>query len=140
LTPPLRRAESGIPDRRSPDSRAVRAGAAARPASIASALTGLEVRMAKYVVLANFTDQGIRNVGDTVARAEQVKAAMAAAGVKMLDILWTLGQHDLVLTVEAPDDETATRVLLKVAKAGNVRSTTLRAFTAQDMGRILQGV
>lgn len=96
--------------------------------------------MAKYVVLANFTDQGIRNVGDTVARAEQVKAAMAAAGVKMLDILWTLGQHDLVLTVEAPDDETATRVLLSVAKAGNVRSTTMRAFTAQDMGRILQGV
>jgi uncharacterized protein with GYD domain len=96
--------------------------------------------MAKYVVLANFTDQGIRHVGDTVARAEQVKAAMAKAGVKMLDILWTLGQHDLVLTVEAPDDETATKVLLSVAKVGNVRSTTMRAFSAQEMGRILQGV
>ena len=95
--------------------------------------------MAKYVVLANFTDQGIRNIGDTVSRAEKVKAAMAAAGVKMIDILWTLGQYDLVLTVEAPDDETATRVMLSVAKAGNVRSTTMRAFTAQDMGRILQG-
>lgn len=96
--------------------------------------------MARFVSLLNFTDQGLKTINDTVSRAEKVKAAMATMGVKMLDICWTVGQYDLVVIVEAPDDETATKALLAVAKAGNVRSNTLRAFTAAEMTGILKGL
>lgn len=96
--------------------------------------------MARYISLINFTDQGIRSVGETVSRAEKVKEVMATMGAKMVDINWTVGQYDIVVVVEAPDDATATRALLTVAKAGNVRSTTMRAFTAAEMSAIVKGL
>lgn len=96
--------------------------------------------MAKYVALVNFTDQGLRSVNESVARAEKAKEVMASLGARMVDICWTIGQYDIVVTVEAPNDETATKAMLAIAKAGNVRSTTLRAFTAAEMSAILKGL
>jgi uncharacterized protein with GYD domain len=96
--------------------------------------------MARYIGLVNYTDQGVRNVGDSVARAEQAKQAMAAHGAKMVDICWTMGPYDIVVTVEAPDDATATRATLAIAKAGNIRSTTMRAFDAAEMTAIVKGL
>lgn len=96
--------------------------------------------MAKYVVLLNFTDQGIHNVKDTVERARHAREALQAMGVRMTGILWTLGQYDLVCTMEAPDDEALTRAGLMLGMQGNVRSSTLRAFDEDEMTKILQGV
>ena len=96
--------------------------------------------MPTYVVLGNFTDQGIRNIKDTPKRAEAVKAMCQAAGVTMKEIYWTLGQYDLVAVFEAPDDTAITALGLNIGKLGNVRTQTLRAYTADDMKGILAKV
>jgi uncharacterized protein with GYD domain len=93
--------------------------------------------MANYVMLANFTDQGIRNVKDTVKRAEAFKEMAKAADVTVKDLYWTLGQFDIVCTAEANDEMTVTALGLSLAKAGNIRTQTLRAFGASDMTKIL---
>jgi uncharacterized protein with GYD domain len=93
--------------------------------------------MATYVLLAKFTDQGIRNVKDTVKRAEAFKAAAKKQNVTVKEFVWTLGTYDCVLLVEAPDDETMTAVCLGVGMMGNVQTQTMRAFTSSDMKSIL---
>jgi uncharacterized protein with GYD domain len=95
--------------------------------------------MATYVVLFNWTDQGIKKYKDSPGRVEDARAAMAKQGVQIRDIYWTLGAHDLVATVEARDDETLSAALLQLAAAGNVRSTTLRAFSRDEFTRLTGG-
>ena len=94
--------------------------------------------MAKYVVLVNWTDQGIRNVKETTQRAEQVRQLIEQMGGRMDTILWTQGRYDLVGIIEAPDDETVAAVGLRIGSQGAVRTETLRAFDAEEIGRILQ--
>jgi len=91
----------------------------------------------RYLVLANFTDQGIRTVKDTTKRAALVSEMGKSAGVNMKSIFWTLGGFDLVIEVEAPDDATMTAWGLTVGAMGNVRTQTLRAFDAKEMDGIL---
>ena len=93
--------------------------------------------MATYIVLGNFTDQGIRNVKDTTKRAEAFKEMARKAGVKVKEVYWTLGQYDLATIMEAPDEETATALGLSACSLGNIRTQTLRAFSAEEMGRII---
>ncbi len=93
--------------------------------------------MATYIVLANFTDQGIRNVKDTTKRAEAFKEMAKKLGVTVKDEYWTLGPYDAVVTLEAPDEEAVTALGLSVGALGNVRTQTLRAFSAEEMNRIL---
>jgi uncharacterized protein with GYD domain len=93
--------------------------------------------MATFIVLGNFTDQGIRNVKETTKRAETFKAAAKKAGANVKELYWTMGQYDLVTVVEAPDEETATSLLLSAGALGNIRSQTLRGFSAEEMGKII---
>lgn len=93
--------------------------------------------MATYIVLASFTDQGIRNVKDTTKRADGVKELAKKFGAEMREIYWTLGQYDIVALVEAPDDDAATTFGLAIGSAGNVRTQTLRAFSKDEMNTIL---
>ena len=93
--------------------------------------------MATFVVLAGFTDQGIRNVKETISRAESFMQMAQKIGVTVKDIYWTLGRHDVVEICEVPDDEAATALSLSVASRGNVRSETLRAFSFGEMQKIL---
>jgi uncharacterized protein with GYD domain len=93
--------------------------------------------MASFVVLANFTEQGARHVKDTLQRAEAFKELAKAAGADVKDMYWTLGQYDIVAICDAPDDETATALSLSVASFGNVKTQTLRAFSAAEMAKIL---
>jgi len=93
--------------------------------------------MATYIVLGNFTEQGIRNVKDTVKRADMVKEAAKKAGLNMKEIMWTLGSYDMVVTFEAPDDAAMTAFSLAVGAAGNVRTQTMRAFGRSEMGDII---
>lgn len=93
--------------------------------------------MATFIALGNFTDQGIRNVKDTVKRADAVREAAQKAGIRMKDIMWTLGSVDMVVTFEAPDDASMTAFALAIGAAGNVRTQTLRAFDRAEMGAVL---
>ncbi len=96
--------------------------------------------MPTYVVLANYSDQGIRNIKDTLKRADTVKEMAKKAGVTMKETYWTLGQYDVVSVFEAPDDASMTALGLSIGKLGNVRTQTLRAFSADDMKGILAKV
>jgi len=96
--------------------------------------------MAWYVVLANFTDQGIRAIKDTTKRAKAFRETAGAMGVKVKDIYWTLGRHDVVLTMEARDDETVAALMMKVGSLGNLTSQTLRAFTESEIATIVSRV
>jgi uncharacterized protein with GYD domain len=96
--------------------------------------------MATFITNIKFTPQGIKAIGETTKRAAALKAAAKKMGVKVTDIFWTLGEHDGVLIFEAADDETATALLLHVGAMGNVHTTTVRAFTAAEMDKILTNV
>lgn len=93
--------------------------------------------MATFVVLATFTEQGMKNVKQTVERADAFKQMAQKAGASVKEIYWTLGSRDIVAICEAPDDETATALSLSVAARGNIHSETLRAFSFAEMQKIL---
>jgi uncharacterized protein with GYD domain len=94
--------------------------------------------MPSYVTLINWTDQGVKNFKDTVDRYEAAQEAAGTSGARFKDIYWTIGPYDIVGILEAPDDETATAALLSVAGQGNVRTTTLRAFSASEMRSVIE--
>ncbi|MGH7407918.1 MAG: GYD domain-containing protein [Candidatus Methylomirabilales bacterium] len=96
--------------------------------------------MAFFVTLIKFTEQGIKGVSQTTKRAEAFREMAKKMGVTVKDIYWTLGRYDAVAVFEAPDDETATRLMLSVGSLGNVRTETLRAYNAQEMGQLLKGM
>ncbi len=93
--------------------------------------------MANYVVLYRFTEDGAKNIRDTVKRAGKIRQENARAGFKILETYWTQGPYDMVAVVEAPSEEAMMGAMLNIVAAGNVTSTTLRAFDATEMSRIL---
>lgn len=96
--------------------------------------------MPAYVTLFNWTEQGVINAKDTGKRAQAAREAWEAAGGHFIGIWWTLGQYDGVLIHEAPDDATATRLLVATGMQGNVRTMTMRAFGEEEIESILQGL
>ena len=96
--------------------------------------------MPKYIILGNWTDQGARNSKDTVKRARAARESFASMGVNAREWFFTLGQYDVVLTVDAPDDETLTRALVVLAMHGNLRTKTLRGFGEKEMEAVLSGL
>ena len=94
--------------------------------------------MATYVILMNWTEQGIKEFKDSPSRADAGKEEMAKLGVTLTDIYWTVGPHDLVLLCDAPDVESMTAAVLRLGSAGNVRSTTLRAFTRAEFDQVAE--
>ncbi len=93
--------------------------------------------MPTYIVLVNFTDQGIRNVKQTTERAKVLNAAAAKLGIKIKDTYWTLGTYDAVLLADAPDDDAVTALALSAGSLGNIRTQTMRAYSADEMSKIL---
>jgi len=96
--------------------------------------------MPTYVSLLRWTDQGIKNAKNTVERAEQASAAAQRAGGRIQTILWTQGPYDIVTISEFPDEQSAMAFLIATGGQGNVRTETLRAFSAEEMKRILAKV
>jgi len=81
-----------------------------------------------YIMLANWTDQGIRNVKESPRRLDVAKAALRDMGGEMKAFFLTMGDYDMVAVYEAPDDAVAARFTLQVGQLGNIRSRTLKAF------------
>ena len=94
--------------------------------------------MPTYVVLMNWTDQGVRTVKDTVQRREQADALAERHGARIEQVYWTVGPYDIVAILDAPDDESVTAVMLDLGSQGNLRTTTLRAYDREEMSGILQ--
>ena len=96
--------------------------------------------MHTYIWLVNWTDQGIRNLKETTKRAKSFKEMAEKKGVKVKEILWTMGRYDLVLVIDAPNDETISSLALALGMAGNIKTETLKTFSAQEMDQILKGL
>ena len=95
--------------------------------------------MPTYISLFSWTDQGIRNVRDTLDRVDRAsELAEEKYGVRLGQIYWTVGPYDLVSVFEAPDEQSVTAFLLELGSVGNVRSTTLRAYDREEMSGILE--
>jgi uncharacterized protein with GYD domain len=96
--------------------------------------------MATYIILANYTDQGIRDVKQSPKRLDAARELARKLGAEIKDFYLTVGAHDIVLTLDAPDDKTVARFALAVGSLGNVRTTTLKAFTEAEFRDIVHGL
>jgi uncharacterized protein with GYD domain len=93
--------------------------------------------MATYVGLIQFSDQGIRNIKETIKRGDAAMAEAEKMGMKIREEFWTMGAYDVVIVVDAPDAETMSAFMLKIGSLGNVKSHTMRAFRREEMEGIL---
>ena len=89
--------------------------------------------MAYYVVLASFTDQGIRNVKDTTKRADAVSELARTFGVTAKEFYWTMGICDVVMIFDAPDEASMLALCMSIGALGNVRTQTMRAFSKDEV-------
>ena len=94
--------------------------------------------MATYVILMNLTEQGIKSIKNAPERFEAAEKAIEAAGGKLLGFYVTMGPYDYVAIAEGPGDQVAMLQLLGLGMAGNVRTTTLKAFTREEFTEILK--
>ena len=94
--------------------------------------------MATYVILMNFTEQGVKTIKESPARVKAMYKAVEAAGGKITALYATMGQYDLVAIAEGPSDQVALLQLLGLGMAGNVRTTTLKAFGMEEFAALLQ--
>jgi uncharacterized protein with GYD domain len=88
--------------------------------------------MPTYIVLGNFTDQGIRAVRESIKREDAFRKQCDKVGAKVKDIHRTMGRYDVVATIEAPDDVTVNSLLYSTGALGNIRTETLRAFSRKE--------
>ncbi|MEH2626505.1 uncharacterized protein with GYD domain [Bradyrhizobium sp. AZCC 1719] len=93
--------------------------------------------MVTYVVLANFTDQGVRSAKDSPKRAEAFKKMAETFGITVKELFWTQGRYDIVTILDAPDEFSAMTLSLSLAALGNVRTESLRAFSVEDMTKVV---
>jgi uncharacterized protein with GYD domain len=93
--------------------------------------------MITYIGLLSFTDKGLQSIKDTTKRAAAAKEAAKKHGVNMRDIFWTMGEYDMVCVLEAEDEAALAAFNLSTALQGNVRSKSLRAFSAAEMDKVL---
>lgn len=96
--------------------------------------------MVTYVGLMNFTDKGIQSVKDTTKRAAAAKEMAKKVGVNMRELVWTMGKYDLVCILEAENEQAIAAFSLATAMQGNVRTHSLRAYSADEMDSILAKV
>ena len=96
--------------------------------------------MPHYVLLVNWTDQGIRNVRETLQRADEdvLEQLKQKYGTQIEHIYWTVGPYDLITIVEAPDDDSVSAMVLALGSLGNLRTTTLRAYEREEMANIIE--
>ena len=94
--------------------------------------------MPRFVSLIDWTEQGVANFKETVDRYEAAEQQFEQLGVRFVDVYWTLGEHDIVVVLEAPDDESATAALLATSSQGNIRTKTMRAFSRDEMRAVIE--
>jgi uncharacterized protein with GYD domain len=91
-----------------------------------------------YVVLANWTDQGIRSVKDTPKRAEAFRKMVEAAGGKVVVLLYTMGPYDVVSVTELPSDEVVNDIAFRIGMQGNIRTVSMKAWTESEIAKTIQ--
>ncbi|HVC62275.1 MAG TPA: GYD domain-containing protein [Acetobacteraceae bacterium] len=96
--------------------------------------------MPTYVMLANWTDQGVRTIDESPKRVDAARKTLEDMGGRFLSTYMTMGAHDLIVTYEAPDDAVAARFILLLGRLGNVRTTSLKAFPEEAYRQIVHSL
>jgi uncharacterized protein with GYD domain len=96
--------------------------------------------MPTYVMLANWTDQGIRDISDCPRRIDAARRLLSEMGGQIKALLMTMGAYDLVVVYEAPDDAVSARFTLILGKLGNVRTTSMKAFPEEALRHIVESI
>jgi len=92
--------------------------------------------MATFITLVNFTDQGIKNVKESPERLNAFRGMAEKVGLTVKSVHYTLGQHDMVLIAEG-SEEAFMAAGLKLGSLGNVRTQTLRGFSADEFKKFI---
>ena len=95
------------------------------------------ILMAHYVILATFTDQGVKTAKESPKRAEAFKRMAETFGVTVKEIFWTQGRYDIVVITDVPDEIAATALNLSLSALGNIRTESLRAFSPDEMAKVV---
>ena len=93
--------------------------------------------MATYILLLRFTQKGIENIKESPARHDATVKAFKAMGAELKEMYLVMGQYDVVIVAEAPDDETITKVALSIGSRGAIRTETLRAYKEDEYRKII---
>jgi uncharacterized protein with GYD domain len=93
--------------------------------------------MFTYIGLLSFTDKGLQSIKDTTKRAAAAKEAAKKHGVNMREVYWTMGEYDVICVLEAEDEAALAAFNIGTAMQGNVRTRSLRAFSAAEMDKVL---
>jgi uncharacterized protein with GYD domain len=96
--------------------------------------------MQTYLCLLRWTKEGVEKVKDSPARLDAGRKAFEAAGCKIINVLLLMGQYDMAIVAEAPDDATIARMTLALASKGSVHTETVRAFTEDEYRKIISGI
>jgi uncharacterized protein with GYD domain len=94
--------------------------------------------MSDYILLINWTEQGISKIKESPDRYNSFKASVEKAGGKLIGGYYTFGEYDVIIIIEAPNDDVVMSLMLKVGSAGNVRTKTLKAFNAEQGIKIIK--
>jgi uncharacterized protein with GYD domain len=93
-----------------------------------------------YIALGRWTSQGLQKIQESPPRLDAGRKAFETTGVKLKEFYMVMGQYDMVIVAEAPDDATLARATLTLASKGNVQTETLRAFTEDEYRKIVSGL
>ena len=96
--------------------------------------------MSMYMLLCNYTDQAIRNMKDMPSRREAAREKAKKLGVEIKAAYLALGAYDLIVHLDAPDEETVAKFVLSLASAGNLRTTTIKVFPEAEFEKIVGGM
>ena len=96
--------------------------------------------MPTYVMLANWTDQGVRSIDESPRRVDAARRNLEEMGGRFLSLFMTMGEYDLIITYDAPDDAVSARFTLLLGKLGNVRTRTLKAFPEEAYRQIINSL
>jgi uncharacterized protein with GYD domain len=93
--------------------------------------------MATYITLACWTQKGVENIKESPLRLDEAKKTFLAMGAELKAFYLVMGQYDMVVVSEAPDDETASKIALAIGSKGGIRTETLRAYNEHEYRKIM---
>ena len=93
--------------------------------------------MPTYIMLAKWTDQGLRSIADSPKRLDAARKVLAEMGGQIRTIYMTMGDYDLVAIYEAPDDAICARFTLMQGRLGNLRTVSMKAFPEEAYRQIV---
>ncbi len=93
--------------------------------------------MATYIALYRWTEKGMSGIKGSPGRLDEGRKVLAGTGVTIKEFYMTMGEYDMLIILDAPDDTTLAKAMLTLASAGNVQGQTFRAYNENEYRQII---